>query len=136
MDGRVNRDQGFTLIELMIVVTVLALLATGATLAFNRPGSGTSDKARFIAVYEQLKSEAVLANEYRGLGLRNSGYVRLRRLNGRWLEHGQEVAWRGSVTLPNTPNLFFSPNGQVTPIQIGFDGSGSCNGSMLGELEC
>jgi general secretion pathway protein H len=127
MDRRVSRDgtAGFTLIELMIVVTVLAILTTSITLSASRPRDGSaSDLGRFQATYGRLQDQAVLSRQLLGLSVTEDGYQRLRWAGGEWQTLGDRVAWRDEVVLIEPVSrlapLEFAPSGQVTLMRVRF----------------
>ena len=117
---------GFTLIELMIVVAVLAILSVTVSLSASRPQSAmASDAARFEALHDRLRSEAILSRQILGLAVDAEGYQRLRWQGGDWQRVGEKGRWRGPVTvlLPfdRRAPLEFTPGGQVTPLRLRFE---------------
>lgn len=127
MDRRVNRQSaGFTLIELMIVITVLALLTTTVSLSANRPRTAlASDFGRFRAVHDRLRDQAVLSRQIMGLAVDADGYQRLRWDGQDWQPLGAPVRWRGQVLMLSPSDarapLQFAPSGQATPLRLRFD---------------
>lgn len=120
---------GFTLIELMIVITVLALLTTTVSLSANRPRSAmATDFGRFSAVYDRLRDQAVLSRQLMGLAVDETGYQRLRWDGQRWQPQGQKLRWRGTVAVLAPADtgapLQFAPSGQATPLRLRFDEGG------------
>lgn len=129
MDGAVDqaRAAGFTLVELMIVVTVLSLLTLTVGLGVNRPRNETAqDWSRFKAVHDRMREQAVLGREVLGLAVSADGYQRLRRAGGHWQEIGAPVRWRSAVTVQQPFDrrapLVFGPGGQGTKLRLRFDG--------------
>ena len=143
MDRRVSADAGFTLIELMISIAVLAALATSVTLSISRPGSdNTRDATAFQDLHERLQRTAVTSQSLVGLALDDTGYQRLA-WTGDWVTQGPDVGWRGDVILlePRRPDvvLRYAPSGQSTPFLIRFSaatGSTLCRNRGWGALEC
>ena len=135
---------GFTLIELMIVVAVLALLTTTLSLSVNRPRGGQSaDWARFEAVHNRLRQEAVLARQITGLSVSPEGYQRLRWSDGDWRKVGDLVGWRDAVMVLEpfdaAAPLEFAPSGQSTALRIRFEaGAGNviCEGDGWSPVSC
>ncbi len=127
MEPRIGRaTAGFTLIELMIVVTILSLLAVSVALGVNRPGAADAqDWARFSALHERLRAQAILSGEPVALSLAEGGTQRLMRAGGAWQAAGTAQAWRGrvDVLLPYEPDrpLVFTPGGQTTPVRLRFE---------------
>ena len=135
---------GFTLIELMVVVAILALLTTTLTLSVSRPrGADMADAKRFEAVYSQLRDEAVMSGQILGLQVDADGFQRLRWQAGAWQEVGAAADWRGAVQviepLDRRAPLQFAPSGQVSPVRMRFDAgeqSRTCRGDAWAGLSC
>ena len=128
MDEPLTRDPaaGFTLIELMIAVTVLALLTTTVSLSVNRPQRGTgTDWARFEAVHERLRQQSVLSREVLGLQITAEGYRPLRRAGGTWVVTGDLSEWRGSVVVlapfDGQVPVRFTPAGRTSAVRLRFE---------------
>ncbi len=130
MEPRITRDTaGFTLIELMMVVTILSLLTLSVGLGLNRPrGDRAQDWARFAVIYDQIRAQAILSGEYLGLAVDTGGHQRMRREAGTWVPEGTRSAWRGGVALiaprDSWSPLIFAPGGQATAVMLRFDGDG------------
>ena len=68
-------ERGFTLVELLVVITVMALLATGVVLTLPASGAGARDAAgRFAARVAAARDTAVLTGRPTGLWVSPSGY--------------------------------------------------------------
>ena len=129
MDRRVNASAGFTLIELMIVIAVLALLTTTVSLSANRPRTAlATDAGRFLATHARLREQAVLSRQIMGLAVDADGYQRLRWNGETWQLLGKKARWRGAVAVLRPANrrapLEFAPSGQATPVRLRFDQGG------------
>jgi len=145
MDRRINvSESGFTLIELMIVVAVLAILTVSVSLSVTRPRAGIeSDVTRFQAVHERLRSQAILSRQIQGLRLTNDGYQALRWDGADWQDSGGQVSWRQNVAVQIpfdlTAPVQFGPSGQVTAVQVRFEGNGRaliCASDGWAKLSC
>ena len=122
-----ERDaRGFTLIELMVVITVLSLLTLSVTLSVSRPRGGgeAQDWARLKTVHDALRTEAVLTRRILGLSVTPEGYQRLERVDGAWRADGARIAWREGVAVerPFGGQLAFMPAGQGSALRIRFTG--------------
>jgi len=145
MDRRIKQpDAGFTLIELMIVVALLAILTTSVSLSASRPRAGVeSDVTRFQAVHERLRDQAILSRQTLGLKLSETGYQTLRWTGSGWIVTGADHDWRQSVAILRPFNLQaplqFGASGQVTAVQVKFSGSGQdflCSSTGWTKLSC
>lgn len=143
MDRRVTAEQGFTLIELMIAMAVLAALATTVTLAIARPdGTERGDWARFVELHDRVRAEAAVSQQLLALAVDGQGYQRLTWADG-WEEAGPRVAWQQPVTVlvpfRGDQPLEFAPGGQVTQFRLQF-GTGSvtrtCESDGWGPVTC
>ena len=124
MDRRLNQDRGFSLIELMIAVAVLAILSTTVVMSVSRPQSGSqSDLVRFQKAYERVRRDAIISREVTALAIRATGYQRLVWRDG-WQELGTSVNWKGEVSVlqpfDRDAPTEFTPSGQVTALRIQF----------------
>ncbi|MCG6902166.1 MAG: prepilin-type N-terminal cleavage/methylation domain-containing protein [Rhodobacter sp.] len=132
------RSGGFTLIELMVVVAVLALLTTTVSLSVTRPRSqNASDAARFQAVHRRLRDQAVLSRQILGLNVDETGYRQMWWDGKAWQPLGTPARWRGPVG--GQAELRFAPSGQVTPVRLRFDSGDStviCAGGGWKAMTC
>ena len=83
---RRSAEHGFTLVELMVTITVIALMA-GATLwALPSPGGRVADEAlRFAARVTAARDQAVIEARPVSLWVTPGGYGFDRRVAGQWL---------------------------------------------------
>jgi len=130
MEPRIGRaSAGFTLIELMIVVTILSLLTLSITLGLSSPrGDRVQDWARFAALHKQLRAQAVLSGDVLGLAVDGEGYQRMAWRDGAWQTQGSRARWRDPVLVLEPADLrapvIFGPGGQSTKVNLRF-GRGS-----------
>jgi len=143
MGRRLDPQAGFTLIELMIAITVLALLTTTLTLSVSRPRAGNvSDVSRFQAVHALLREQAVLSRQVLGLRMDADGYQRLRWV-GEWVSVGDAVRWRGEVAVlvpfVAAGPVQFAPSGQASALRVRFssgDRTTVCESGAWGHVTC
>lgn len=78
-------EHGFTLVELMVVLAILALAATAVILTV-RPGDGSADAqaAYFAARVAALRDRAVIEGRSYGLWVTASGFGFEQRVDGQW----------------------------------------------------
>jgi type II secretion system protein H len=141
MDGRLARsDRGFTLIELMIAVAVMASLATAVTLSVARPsGDAQTDLRRFTEMHDRLRTEAAISRQLLAVAVDATGYQRLAWDGTAWQQVGPAMTWSGPVAVrvpfrSDTP-IEFAPSGQVTPFQLQFE-SRLCESDGWGPVAC
>ena len=83
------REGGFTLVELMVTMTVMALLASAVLWALPSPGGRVTDEAlRFAARVRAARDGAVVDARPVSLWVTAGGYGFDRRVSGRWLPAG------------------------------------------------
>lgn len=153
-------DQGFTLLELVIVVAVVALLSITTVFSVGRSSSSSgNDVLRFKTTYDQLRQAAILGREPKAMALRQKGFQALTYNNGHepagidWLEASKAQLFSGEVRFQGlaaplipgfeegelTPDLVFLSDGQVTSFAVSFislDQVTRCTGSGWSGLNC
>ncbi|MDZ7708815.1 MAG: prepilin-type N-terminal cleavage/methylation domain-containing protein [Roseovarius sp.] len=137
--GRLNTppDRGFSLLEMVVVVAVIATLSVGASLSIG-PRGETADAPRLASVYDALRDAALLGQARRGLRLVPGGWqvlVPREGAEGGWQTSGAAVKFRSEVRfegeggpiLPTPPDdrlpqpdIVFLPDGEVTPFEAVF----------------
>lgn len=145
--GAQGPQAGFSLLELMVSVAVLAVLAVGVGLATGRGVAGPErDADRFRRAVEQNRALAILGRETRGLSVTPEGLRLLRRGETGWTAavlHGWSgrvsLVPAGSVSLPGTPDILFHPDGRSSGFAAVFSGRGPswrCTSDGWSEMTC
>jgi len=111
--GSPRRTQGFTLIELMIVVTLIAIASAVASLALRDPRASQLEReaARLAALLESARAESRVlgvpilwvprsANDIGGAGFRFVGLPASQRMPERWLGEDAPAVEIASVDGP------------------------------------
>ncbi|GAB4267536.1 MAG: hypothetical protein Kow0013_17580 [Pararhodobacter sp.] len=130
---RRSGDAGFTLVELLVVVTIVSILAVGVWVR----GSGllgrsaASAAQRFVMDVERLRDGALLGRVQTGLYPLAGGWQRARRdPEGRWHPEGRVVEAGGAALswwvagAPFLPPLTRPVPGQLPAITFATDGGG------------
>lgn len=120
--SRPPRRAGFTLVELMVVITVIGLAATAVVLSAPDPRPSVSIEAeRLAARLVMARDEAILSNRSVAAIMSADGY-RFQAFDGvDWqpltgaLKGSQ---WSQGVTPAQTGRLVFDPTGATEPIEI------------------
>ena len=86
-------EQGFTLVELMVVLVIIGLAATAVMLAMPEPGGSLEAEAeRFAARAKAARDSAIVEARPVALQVDAGGYVVSRRRGGAW-QAGPRQAW-------------------------------------------
>jgi len=149
-------ERGFSLLEMVVVVAVIATLSVGASLAIGTRG-GTPDAPRLAATYDALRDAALLGQEARGLRLVPGGWQVLLpgagpapgwRVSGGVQQFRSEARFEGArgpilpappEDRPPQPDIVFLPDGEVTPFEVVFVTEGAvtaCRSLGLAGLDC
>ncbi|WP_294228449.1 prepilin-type N-terminal cleavage/methylation domain-containing protein [uncultured Shimia sp.] len=141
-----DNSAGFSLIELLIAVAVMAVLAVGASLSIGRMQSGIpQDQALFQRNFDRLKELAITSGQRRGMKITPKGMQLATRTPQGWQVSEQILNWRDKVTITsrpvpaNAPDLEFLANGETTAFTIAFsrkDNVGRCQSDGFLGLTC
>jgi len=146
------RQRGFTLLEIMVVITVMAILSAALVLSARGGGSDrqVEDEARRLQrVLQLLCDEAVIEGRYAGFGYGASlyagfeltpqgwketkrGALRMHKLiSGLFIsEFGVDEAL--PAALPNEPQLMCAPTGELGDFDLLLLPNGSSKGWRFG----
>ena len=114
------QKNGFTLVELMVVLTIIGFISAAVVLAIPDPrGRVIDDADRFAARVAAARDEAVVTARPMGVWVSASGYGFQRREGGQWI--AMEVKPFLAVNWKPGTRALVGKDGQQ---QIGFDGTG------------
>ena len=109
---------GFSLVEMLVVVAILSVLAVGATLPLSRSGPGVAgDAAALTQAAGQLRVLAMVSDRPRALSLQESGWQAERRADGAWSPEGPPGPFaRARARLPADAEarVVFLPDGRAS----------------------
>ncbi len=130
------KGQGFTLIEIMVVITIASIMIGAAVLAFPDSSNDRLKEqgGRFSALISLAQDEAILQSQDLAVAVHDSGYSFYRRDGAKWVAYSDkpfvarvvdggiqaEVVLEGvSIKLlpPNKakPQIVIYSNGEMTP---------------------
>ena len=119
-----RRRNGFTLIELMVVLVIVGLMSAAVVLALPDPGGGLVGEAeRFAARARAAQERAVMDNRPMALRLVADGYAFEWAVRGEWqpLDAAPFVPqrWReGTVAKAADDRIVFDSTGFADPFQV------------------
>lgn len=143
-----KKNQGFTLIEIMVVVVIASILVGAVTLSFPRTNDDLlkEDAERFSALLYLAQDEAILQSRDLAIAINDTGYTFLSRSESTWQGFSEEpfsprelsglveaklYVEGSSIELKKKdktkPQIVIYSSGEVTPFSYAF---GYKNGSQ------
>jgi len=99
-----QRNRGFTLLELLVVLVLLGIITTLAVLAMGSGGLNRKleqEGHRFVSLVELAGDEAILHGRELGIDFNQTEYRFLFLVDGKWLPYRDDKIFR-TRTLPDT----------------------------------
>ena len=115
--SRSDRDGGFTLVEMMVVLVIFALAAAAVVLAMPETGGSLQSEAeRFAARAKAARDGAIIESRAAALEVDAGGYDVSRRADGEWQPAGH-YEWVDGTTVEGGRTRFDS-TGLAEPLQV------------------
>ena len=137
MQGR-NRN-GFTLVELMVVLVIIGLMSAAVVLAIPDPRGGlVSEAETFAARVRAAQERAIMDNRAVALRLTPAGYSFERAVRGAWQPIGERpfgpANWvEGTGVAAAADRIVFDSTGFAEPLDVTLKRGGEQVGVSIGE---
>ena len=135
-------SDGFSLVEMLVVVAILSVLAVSATLPFSRSRSGVgADAAALVQAADRLRVLAMVSDRPRALAIGAEGWQAETRRDGGWSAEGAPRAFaaaRAALPAEGPARLVFLPDGRASGAAFRLDVAEGSVGCALaaGRLGC
>jgi general secretion pathway protein H len=132
-------EKGFTLVELMVVLTIVGLMSAAVVLAIPDPRGGLVAEAETFAARVRAAGElAIMDNRAVALRLSGAGYSFERRDKGEWRPLAQrpfgEARWvEGTGVAAADNRVVFDATGLAEPLEVTLQRGGEQVGVSIGE---
>ena len=117
-----RRRNGFTLVELMVVLVIIGLAATAVMLAMPEPGGSLeAEEERFAARAKAARDAAIVEARPVALRVDADGYVVSRRRDGEWRPEARQLWAEGTEAESAGPRpgaTRFDSTGLAEPLRL------------------
>lgn len=137
---------GFTLLEMLVALTIVSVLAVGAVLALGRAGDAEDrDMQALRTLWQDTWALAVTGQQGRGFDLTAEGLELWWQTAGGWQSQGLVHRWQGGgarfvgplLPVSERPRLRIAVDGAATPFVIeGVGRAWRCEGDGWRALTC
>ena len=135
-------SDGFSFVEMLVVVAILSILAIGATLPFSRGSASVAgDAGALEQAADGLRSLAMISDRPRALALSPGGWQAERRSGGGWAAEGAPMAFAAataSLAGDEPSRIVFLPDGRAFGPDVLLDAPGTAMRCTVaeGRLRC
>jgi len=119
-----GKAEGFTLVELLIVLTVIGLLSASVVMAFPDPGGSLRyDAEQFAARAKAVRDMAIVDGRSFSVQVSDRGYAFQEWRNAQWHPLArapfEDQAWNADTALTGEDvRIVFDPTGLAEPAQV------------------